>query len=140
VSGVRKRVRNPSNAFRFRRKIRIGLNKRAYAVLQRLSVGAQRSREDIIRAAIRDYLANQTPYEGCVVNEKRPHVAYVKLSDDAADHFADTAFAHKSCHGYGRFIGSIVERYFTRFRYQDLVKVFAAYADILVPIRRRRNG
>jgi len=136
---VRKRVRYPRFPFRFRKKIRIGLNDKAYATLQRLSVESQRNREDIIRAAIRDYIANARPYEGCIVNEKRNNVAYVKISDDAADHFADLAFEHDNCSGYGRFIGSIVERYFSRFKFEDLVRVFAAYADILIPIRRRRN-
>ena len=136
---MRRGIRNPRNPFRFRRKIRIGLNEAAYATLIRLSVESQRSREDIIRAIVRDYLANARPYEGCIINQKRPHVAYAKLSDDASDYLADTAFAHKDCHGYGRFIGSLVERYFLRFRYQDLLKVFEAYADILIPIRSRRN-
>ena len=134
MSRLRKRVRRARNPYRFRRKIRIGLNETAYSLLLNLSLESQRNREDIIRAAIRDYIANDEPYEDCIINQKRPRVAHVKLSDAAADHFADLAFIHDNCHGYGRYLGSIVEKYFDRFKYADLVRVFSAYADILIPI------
>ena len=84
-------------------------------------------------AAVRDYFANSRPYENCIVNQKRPHTIHIVMSDEVTDHFATKAF-EEDCYGYGRYIGSIVERYLAKIHYRDLLMVFAAHADVMMPI------
>lgn len=135
---MQKRVHPARRAFKFGRKIRIGLNEEAYAILLNLSRQAQRSLEGIVRAAIRDFLADTSSYDGFLVNQKRPRIVHLRLNEDMACHFADLAFDAR-CYGYRRYIGSIVEQFFRKYSFAALVQVFAAYADILESILKETS-
>jgi len=134
-----RRVHPAQRLYRFGRKIRVGLNRTAYAIIVRLSAESQRPRDDIVRAIIRDYLANPLPYRGSIANHKRPCFLHLRINDAVVDRFAEKAF-DCDCYGYGRFLGSIVERYFARFSYEQLLNVFSAYADVLVPILKETSN